>query len=79
MVSKATRRSPAVKTVSTSEILPDHAEGLPEGWLVSSETSPRFSNASSRIIMELYRQYPAKDTTVVDFEAAGLDIWVWDS
>ena len=79
VVSKATRRSPAVKTVSTSEILPDHAEGLPEGWLVSSETSPRFSNASSRIIMELYRQYPAKDTTVVDFEAAGLDIWVWDS
>lgn len=77
-VSKATRRSPAVKEVNTAEILGDHPEGLPEGWLVSAETRPRFSNASSRIIMELYRHYPAKDTTVVDFEAAGLDIWVWN-
>lgn len=78
-VSKASRRAPAVKSVNTTEILADHPEGLPEGWLVSEETRPRFSNASSRIIMELYRHYPPKDTTVVDFEAAGLDIWVWDS
>ena len=67
------------KSISTTEVLSRHAEGLPEGWIVSSETEPRFSNASSRLIMELYRHYPPKDTTVVDFEAAGLDIWVWDS
>ena len=75
----ASGKSAAGRSISTEEILPRAAEGLPEGWLVSSETAPRFSNASSRLIMELYRHYPAKDTTVVDFEAAGLDIWVWDS
>ena len=75
----ASGKSAAGRSISTEEILPRAAEGLPEGWLVSSETAPRFSNSSSRLIMELYRHYPAKDTTVVDFEAAGLDIWVWDS
>lgn len=73
------RTAVRAKSITTREILSRNAAGLPEGWLVSAESEPVFSNASSRLIMELYRHYPAKDTTVVDFEAAGLDIWVWDS
>lgn len=67
------------RTISVEELVTADAEGLPEGWIITEESEPEFSNSSGRIVMELYRHVPPKDTTVVDFEAAGLDIWVWNS
>ncbi|MGN1215089.1 MAG: alpha/beta hydrolase family protein, partial [Candidatus Cryptobacteroides sp.] len=60
--------------------LVDAASGsLPEGWVISKRSKLSFSNASSRIILNLNRKFPAKDTTVVDFEAPQLDIWNYDA
>lgn len=76
VTSKATRRKAAVTELRTSEIA---CEPLPEGWIVSKTAAPRFSNSSKRIILSLSRHIPAKDTTLVSFETAGLDIWNYDA
>lgn len=65
--------------VETVEIFPKDSNALPEGWIVGKDSFPRFSNGEDRIVLSLYKHFPAKDTTVVDFEAASLDIWNWDS
>lgn len=78
LLKKATRRSPAVTEWHTRELLSAECAGLPEGWIVSDASRPAFSNAASRIILNLSEHIPAKDTTVYDFEAARLDIWVWN-
>ena len=75
---KATRRTPAVTQWNTCELLPADAASLPEGWIVASTARPSFSNKASRVVLGLTEHVPAKDTTVYDFEAARLDIWVWD-
>ena len=78
VVGKATRRSPAVTEWQACELLGADAAGLPEGWIVGADAAPAFSNASSRVVLRLQEKYPARDTTVYEFEAAQLDIWVWD-
>ncbi len=79
VLKKATRRAPAQTELRVSEIVPQHAAGLPEGWVISETSGPEFSNASSRLILKLAKYFPAKDTTLVSFETASLDIWNWDS
>ena len=79
VLQKASRRQPAVTQWRACELLSAACEGLPEGWVVSAGSRPRFSNRSSRVIFDLNEYYPPKDTTVYDFEAAKLDIWVWDA
>ena len=78
IVKKATRRTPAVTEWRTSELLPPKAAALPEGWVVGEKCGAAFSNGSSRIVLRLHEYMPPKDTTVYEFEAAQLDIWVWD-
>ena len=78
VLTKATRRSPAVTEWRSCELLAADSADLPEGWIVSANSRPQFSNRSSRVLLDLAEYYPAKDTTVYDFEAAQLDIWVWD-
>lgn len=79
VIAKATRKSPAKTEISTVEIVKQNTGDAPEGWIVTKNSRPQFSNKSSRIILSLNKHIPAKDTTVVDFEAAGLDIWRWDA
>lgn len=76
---KATRKAPAVKTVEVSCLVGADTEALPEGWVIASGSNPRFSNKSSRLILNLRQYFPPKDTTLVDFETATLDIWNWDA
>ena len=78
IVKKATRRTPAQTQWRICELLPAEPEGLPEGWIVGENSEPGFSNRSSRLILDLVEHFPARDTTVYDFEAAQLDIWVWN-
>ncbi|MCR4823766.1 MAG: prolyl oligopeptidase family serine peptidase [Bacteroidales bacterium] len=75
---KATRRAPAVTEWSACELLAADCADLPAGWVVGASSRPAFSNAASRLVLDLAEYMPAKDTTVYDFEAAQLDIWVWD-
>ena len=79
IIRKATRKSPAVTEIITSELVPENSESVPQGWVIGKNARPRFSNASSRLVLSLDKHFPAKDTTVVDFEAAALDIWNWDA
>ena len=78
VLQKATRRAPAVTEWRTCELLSADAAGLPEGWVVGKDSGPAFSNKSTRLVLRLQEYFPPKDTTVYDFEAAQLDIWVWD-
>ena len=75
---KATRRTPAVTAWQTCELLSADSADLPEGWVAGASCEPVFSNRASRVLLDLSEYVPAKDTTVYDFEAAQLDIWVWD-
>ena len=75
---KATRRTPAVTAWQTCELLSADSADLPEGWVAGASCEPVFSNRASRVLLDLSKYVPAKDTTVYDFEAAQLDIWVWD-
>ena len=75
---KATRRAPAVTAWEAAEILPADCADLPEGWVVGASSRPAFSNDASRLVLTLSEYFPAKDTTVYEFENAQLDIWVWD-
>jgi dipeptidyl aminopeptidase/acylaminoacyl peptidase len=72
------KRRPKTAKWVTCELLAADSPDLPEGWIVSAGSRPQFSNRSSRVLLDLAQYYPAKDTTVYDFEAAQLDIWVWD-
>jgi len=72
------KRRPKTAKWVTCELLAADSPELPEGWIVSAGSRPQFSNRSTRVLLDLAQYYPAKDTTVYDFEAAQLDIWVWD-
>ena len=76
---KATRRSPAVVAVEVDTLVVPGCDAVPEGWVVASNSNPRFSNSSSRLVLNLRQYFPPKDTTLVSFETAGLDIWNWDA
>ncbi|MBR5077091.1 MAG: prolyl oligopeptidase family serine peptidase [Bacteroidales bacterium] len=73
------KRRPTTAEWVTCELLAADCDGLPAGWVVSANSRPRFTNRSSRVVFDLQEYYPPKDTTVYDFEAAKLDIWVWDA
>ncbi len=62
----------------TARILADRsALGLPEGWIFNEHASPSFSKNGERIFIGAAPKKPPKDTTIVDFEMAKLDIWHW--
>ena len=78
VLKKASRNTPAVTEWSTAELLSADSADLPAGWVVAAASRPAFSNGASRIVLDLTEYFPAKDTTVYEFEAARLDIWVWN-
>ncbi len=62
----------------TARVLADRsALGLPEGWIFNEHASPSFSKNGERILIGAAPKQPPKDTTIVDFEMAKLDIWHW--
>lgn len=79
VVRKATRKTPAVTEIVVDTLVAADAAGLPEGWVIGSTARPSFSNRSKRLVLSITEHVPAKDTTVVEFEAPKLDIWNWDS
>ena len=51
---------------------------LDNGLCVTENSSPFFSKNSSRVLLGVAECMPPKDTTIVDFESAQLDIWAYD-
>ena len=54
-----------------------NASGMPEGWIFNEHASPSFSKDGKRILIGVAPKQAPKDTTIVDFEMASLDIWHW--
>ena len=50
-----------------------------DGWTLTENSSMYFTPDGSRIITGIAPIRPPKDTTIVDFETAQLDIWNWDA
>ena len=50
---------------------------LPDNWIFNENSNPIFSKNGKRIIIGSAPQQAPKDTTIVDFEVASLDIWHW--
>ena len=65
---------------STKEIIAEgtKVEGTP-GWTLNENTELRFTPDGKRLFLGIGAIRPPKDTTIVDFETAQLDIWNWDA
>ncbi|MDD4729339.1 MAG: prolyl oligopeptidase family serine peptidase [Dysgonamonadaceae bacterium] len=50
---------------------------LPANWIFNENSSPYFSENGKRIIIGSAPRQAPKDTTIIDFEVASLDIWHW--
>ena len=50
---------------------------LLNNWIFNENSSPYFSKDGNRILIGSAPRQPTKDTTIVDFEVASLDIWHW--
>lgn len=53
------------------------SRGLPENWIFNENSRPFFSKNGKRILVGAAPRQIPKDTTLVDFETATLDIWHW--
>ncbi|MGP1610175.1 MAG: prolyl oligopeptidase family serine peptidase [Candidatus Cryptobacteroides sp.] len=74
-ISKVPSGLPETKEiVSQGEVI----EGT-DGWTLNENSEPFFSKSGNRIFIGIAPIRPPKDTTIVDFETAELDIWNWDS
>ncbi|MCQ2162689.1 MAG: prolyl oligopeptidase family serine peptidase [Bacteroidales bacterium] len=67
-------------TFDTKEIIPEGTivEGT-DGWTVTEHSSFYFTPDSRKIIISIAPVRPQKDSSIVDFETAQLDIWNWDA
>ena len=54
-------------------------KNLPKGWGLNENSSPYFSHNGQRIFAGVAKYMAPKDTTLVPFETAGLDIWNWNA
>ena len=69
----------AVRSISAQELIPSgYTDGLPAGLCVTEHSNPRFSVANDRIFLGIAECEAPKDTAIIDFETAKLDIWNWD-
>jgi dipeptidyl aminopeptidase/acylaminoacyl peptidase len=64
--------------MDTAEVLIDKEHSrMPLGWYVSGDGNLRFDAGGERLLLGLAPIPPIKDTTLVEFEHAVLDIWHW--
>ena len=57
----------------------DQLKNLPEGWGITENSRPSFSRDGKRIFVGVQPYQAPKDTTLVPFETAGLDIWNYNA
>ncbi|MGO1242704.1 prolyl oligopeptidase family serine peptidase [Sphingobacterium sp. JB170] len=54
-----------------------HSTGMPQNWFVSGHGELKFSKSGTRLYFGLAPIPKVKDTTLVEFEHAKLDVWHW--
>lgn len=65
-------------SLDTARLIADqHTAGVPQNWYVSGDASLNFSSDSKKLYLGLAPIPKVKDTTLVDFEHANVDIWHW--
>ena len=52
---------------------------MPENWGLTENSTYLFSKRLGSIYAGIQEYVPVKDTNIVSFETAGLDIWKWDA
>lgn len=67
----------ARKVENIEELVPQGYK-LANGLSVTENSSPMFSKSSSRVLLGVAECLPPKDTSIVDFETAQIDIWSYD-
>lgn len=55
----------------------DKTTGIPANWYISGEGNLKFSKSGEKLFFGLAPVPAVKDTTLVDFEHAKVDIWHW--
>lgn len=61
-----------------AQVLIDSAkypDKMPAGWAITENGGPQFSENSQRIFVGIAPVIAPKDTTIIDFETAALDVW----
>ena len=67
------------KAESTEIVASGQRKNMPENWGLTENSSYSFSHDGSKIFAGIQEFVPVKDTNLVSFETAGLDIWKWDA
>ena len=73
-----TATAPAAFSTPKCLVAVSDTVGFPAGWCMNQHTVPSFSHDGKRIFAGIAPYQPPKDTTLVPFETAGLDLWRWD-
>jgi dienelactone hydrolase len=61
---------------NTQEIIPqNYTRNLPKGWSLNENSNPCFSLSGNRLYAGIAPWRAPKDTSIVDFETAQLDVW----
>ena len=75
----ASKKAPARVKVSVEELLSQEYADAKTGWVLDQNSSIFFTPDGRRLVTGLSSILPPKDTSIVDFETARLDIWNWDA
>jgi|GEM_PF-1305284 len=65
------------KLDSANILIHRETEGIPKQWNISGDATISFSKSANRIFFGLAPIPRLKDTTLIEFEHAKLDIWHW--
>ena len=57
----------------------DERRNMPDNWGLTENSTFHFSHNGGRIFAGIQEYTPVKDTNLVSFETAGLDIWNWNA
>lgn len=63
------------KSDSAKIVADKNTNGIPANWTISPNSSLTFSNDGKRLFFGTAPVLPVKDTNIVDFEVAKVDIW----
>lgn len=65
------------KGIAKEIIDQNYSENLPKGWSLNENTNPCFSSDGNRLFVGVAPYLAPKDTSIVDFETAQVDIWTY--
>lgn len=65
------------KAESAKELISKNTAGIPNNWYIPTSTNLSFSASGNRLFFGIAPIPKVKDTTLVEFEHAKVDIWHW--